>query len=75
MWMRWARAVSLIRAAERPMIFVGSGAADAANEVRELAERLDAPVVCFRGGQGVSDARHELSHPLPGASCGTRRIL
>jgi len=61
-----ARAVSLIRAAERPMIFVGSGAADAANEVRELAERLDAPVVCFRGGQGVLDARHELSHSLPG---------
>ena len=60
-----ARAVSLLRSAERPMIFVGSGAADASDQVREFAERLDAPVVCFRGGQGVLDARHDLAQSLP----------
>ena len=49
----------------RPLIIVGGGALDASSEVRQLAEMLEAPVVAYRMGQGVLDARHELSLPFP----------
>ena len=48
-----------------PLIVVGSGALDASEEVRAVAEMLQAPVVAFRNGRGVLDNRHELSHHLP----------
>ncbi|MCH1492374.1 MAG: hypothetical protein L7T24_07430, partial [Luminiphilus sp.] len=48
-----AAAAVLIRGARKPMIYVGSGAIDAAAEVRILAEKIQAPVVSFRGGRGI----------------------
>ena len=47
------RCVKLIENSRQPMIFVGSGAQDAAAAVGRLAEMLRAPVVGFRGGRGV----------------------
>jgi acetolactate synthase I/II/III large subunit len=61
-----ARAADLLAKAECPVIFVGGGALDAADEVRALAERLGAPVVSYRRGRGVLDDRHPLSQLLPG---------
>ncbi|MGH6925635.1 MAG: thiamine pyrophosphate-dependent enzyme [Propylenella sp.] len=61
------RAVSLINAARRPMIFVGSGAIHAREAVLELAEMLDAPVVAFRSGRGIVSNDHELGLILPAA--------
>jgi acetolactate synthase-1/2/3 large subunit len=61
-----ARAADLLAKAACPMIFVGGGALDAADEVRALAERLTAPVIAYRRGRGVLDDRHPLSHTLPG---------
>src|SRR5262249_56420936 len=55
-----ARAADLLAKAQCPVIFVGGGALDAAAEVRELAERLGAPVVAYRRGKGVLDDRHPL---------------
>jgi acetolactate synthase-1/2/3 large subunit len=55
------RAAALLRDARRPMIMVGSGAQDAAAEVRALAEALGAPVAAFRGGRGVLAEDHSLS--------------
>jgi acetolactate synthase-1/2/3 large subunit len=50
----------LAQASAAPMIMVGSGALAAGDEILELAQRLEAPVVSFRSGRGiVSDA-----HPL-----------
>ena len=43
------------------MIFAGGGAQGASAEVRELAERLGAPVAAGWMGQGVMDGRSELS--------------
>ena len=43
------------------MIFAGGGAHEASAEVRELAERLGAPVVAGWMGLGVMDGRSELS--------------
>ena len=45
--------VKLIQEASCPMIFTGSGAQHAAGSIAALAERLQAPVVGFRGGRGV----------------------
>jgi acetolactate synthase-1/2/3 large subunit len=53
-------------AAKNPMIVVGGGAQGASAEVTQLAEMLQAPVLCgFRRGQGVLDARNPLSVTLP----------
>jgi len=54
------RAVSAIRSAERPLIFVGGGAQDASAEVQELAELLQAPVTTRRMGHGVVPTGHPL---------------
>lgn len=59
------RAAALMDAAERPMIVVGGGAQEASAEVRALAEALQAPVMSFRMGHGVLDARHPLHISLP----------
>jgi acetolactate synthase-1/2/3 large subunit len=48
-----AQAAKLIAGARNPMIMVGSGAMRASAEVHALAERLQAPVVSFRGGRGI----------------------
>jgi acetolactate synthase I/II/III large subunit len=60
------RAAKLLEKAERPLIFVGGGAHDAAEEVRALAERLGAPVATYRRGKGVMDDRHPLAQVLTG---------
>ena len=60
------RAERLIRAAKRPLIIVGSGAQSAGREVTALAERIEAPVVAWRAGQGVVDGRHRLSLTVGG---------
>jgi thiamine pyrophosphate-dependent acetolactate synthase large subunit-like protein len=55
-----AAAARLVGAA-RPAILVGGGARGAAAEVRALAERLGAPVVCTINGKGVLPEDHPLS--------------
>jgi len=52
-------AAALLGAAERPMIFVGSGALGAAEEVATLARLIEAPVVANRGGRGILDDRDD----------------
>ena len=50
------RAVDLLAAAERPVVYVGGGArrsADGPRVVRALADRLDAPVLATFKGKGV----------------------
>lgn len=57
---RIAAAAKLIAQSKTPMIFVGSGALEAGDEILELAEMIDAPVVAFRSGRGIVSNRHEL---------------
>ncbi|ABD87252.1 thiamine pyrophosphate-dependent enzyme [Rhodopseudomonas palustris] len=57
---RVAAAAALIAASKTPMIFVGNGAFEAADEILELAEAIDAPVVAFRSGRGIVSNAHEL---------------
>ncbi|HTV46271.1 MAG TPA: thiamine pyrophosphate-dependent enzyme [Stellaceae bacterium] len=55
------QAAALLAAARKPLIFVGSGAADAGAEVLAVAEMLQAPVVSFVGGKGILSDRHYLA--------------
>ncbi|HIU77368.1 MAG TPA: biosynthetic-type acetolactate synthase large subunit [Candidatus Pelethocola excrementipullorum] len=56
------KAAKLINGSKKPYIFVGGGAAisGAADEVRELAHKLNAPVCDSLMGKGVFDGRDEL---------------
>lgn len=60
-------AARLIRDSHAPMIFVGSGAIDAAEDILALAERIDAPVVAFRSGRGIVSNAHELGLTMAAA--------
>src|ERR1700755_1114049 len=60
-------AAALVAASKAPMIFVGSGAIQAADEILELAELIDAPVVAFRSGRGIVSNAHELGLTMAAA--------
>ena len=64
---RVREAATLVTASKRPMIFVGSGAIDAREEILELAEMIDAPVVPFRSGRGIVSNAHELGLTMAAA--------
>ena len=53
--------------AQRPLIYVGSGALDASPEITQLSTLLGAPVGAFRSGRGVLDSRDPLSLVFPAA--------
>ena len=55
------RAVKMLAEAATPMIIVGGGALDAGEEILELAETLQAPVVSFRSGRGIVSDDHDLA--------------
>src|SRR5438045_6312762 len=60
-------AADLIKGSKRPMIFVGSGAIHAREEILELAEMIDPPVVAFRSGRGIVSNAHELGLTMAAA--------
>jgi acetolactate synthase-1/2/3 large subunit len=66
-------AAALLRAAERPVIYVGRGivAAGASEALQLVAEALGAPVVTSVNGRGALSDRH----PLTLSSLGGRRVL
>ncbi len=60
-------AAALIAGSKTPMIFVGSGAIHARDEILELAELIDAPVVAFRSGRGIVSNAHDLGLTMAAA--------
>jgi acetolactate synthase-1/2/3 large subunit len=58
-------AVRALDGAERPLVWVGSGARDAGPEVARLAERLGAPVLTSYGGAGVLPPGHPCLVAMP----------
>lgn len=64
---RVADAARLIVESRRPMIFVGGGAFGAAQEILDLAESIDAPVVGYRSGRGIVSNEHELGLTMAAA--------
>ena len=59
------KAASLLAESEKPLLFVGSGALAAGEEVLAIAERQEAPVVSFTGGKGIVSDRHYLAQSAP----------
>jgi acetolactate synthase-1/2/3 large subunit len=57
------QALSMLKAAERPVLFIGHGVtlAEAAPELTELAERLNIPVISSPNGMGCIPMSHRLS--------------
>ncbi|MBZ9538560.1 5-guanidino-2-oxopentanoate decarboxylase [Modicisalibacter tunisiensis] len=60
-----ARAADWLTGAERPLVLLGGGCADAAEPLRELVERLDAPAMTTINARGVLG----LAHPLDLGAC------
>ncbi len=58
-------AAKLLGGAKRPLIFVGSGAIHAREEIQALAEMLQAPVIPGRNGRGILSNRHYLGMAPP----------
>jgi acetolactate synthase-1/2/3 large subunit len=56
-----SRATGLLKAARRPVIFLGGGANRAAAEARRLVEALDAPTACTINAKGILPKGHPLS--------------
>ncbi len=54
-------AANHLAGARRPLIVAGGGAADAAAEVRAIAEHLDAPVFMTINGKGILPPGHKLA--------------
>ncbi|MDE0366709.1 MAG: thiamine pyrophosphate-binding protein [Gammaproteobacteria bacterium] len=59
-----AAAARMMAKSRAPMIVAGGGAIGAREELNELAERLQAPVVTFRNGRGIVSDRSYLSQNL-----------
>ncbi|MFK8050556.1 MAG: thiamine pyrophosphate-dependent enzyme [Halioglobus sp.] len=60
-----ADAAEILSKAKNPLIYVGSGALNASDEIVKLAESLQAPVVAFRSGKGICSSEHPLSANYP----------
>jgi thiamine pyrophosphate-dependent acetolactate synthase large subunit-like protein/nitrite reductase/ring-hydroxylating ferredoxin subunit len=63
-----SRAAALIRDARRPVLIVGHGARAARTQVRELAERLHAPVLTTFKAKGLIPDTHPLGAGVLGRS-------
>ncbi|SFG90592.1 acetolactate synthase-1/2/3 large subunit [Halopelagius inordinatus] len=69
-------AAERLAASERPIIVAGGGirSAEASEELRAVAERLDAPVVTTYKGKGVLPGAHELCIGALGGSASTELL-
>ncbi|MGH3767059.1 MAG: thiamine pyrophosphate-binding protein [Pseudonocardiaceae bacterium] len=63
-----SKAATLVRDARRPVIIVGHGARQARQEVRQLAERLNAPVLTTFKAKGLVPDTHPLGAGVLGRS-------
>ncbi|MGV9773851.1 glyoxylate carboligase [Streptosporangium sp. NPDC003464] len=71
---RVEKALDLLLAADRPLILAGGGVviAEAADELRELAEYLNVPVQVTLMGKGAIDENHELFSGITGVQTSQR---
>ncbi len=60
------QAAKLLAGAKKPAIFVGGGIFGAEQELLQLAETLQAPVIMSSGGRGAVSDRHYLGHSMLG---------
>jgi len=68
-------AAKLLDAAKMPVILVGGGAKRAADEIRALAEKLDAPVAMTTNGRGILPPAHPLGVSVSASFSATRQLI
>nr|WP_325251298.1 5-guanidino-2-oxopentanoate decarboxylase [Amylibacter sp.] len=68
-------AQQLLAGAKCPVILTGGGAVRAAKAIRNLAERLDAPVVMTTNARGILPADHPLAVSLTPSMPETRQLI
>jgi acetolactate synthase-1/2/3 large subunit len=68
------QAAQLLRDSGRAVFFVGQGANDANRSLRELAERLGAPVVATRSARGIVPEDHPLAMTFDFSEAGVRGL-
>jgi len=56
-----SRAAELLMTAEAPLLYIGSGAIGSGNELRAIADQLQATVVTTNGGKGIVPDDHPLN--------------
>ena len=61
------KAIEMISAAKKPLVFVAGGAMHASTEVTAFVEHIQAPVFAYRTGKGIVASSHYLSYPVPAA--------
>ncbi len=64
-----------LNAAKSPLLLVGGGAQDSGSLVRDLAERLDAPVVMTVNGRGLLPVGHPLAVPCSPSLAPTMNLI
>jgi acetolactate synthase-1/2/3 large subunit len=69
------QAAALLDTAKTPAILVGGGAIGAAEEIRALAEKLDAPVAMTTNGRGILPHGHPLAVNLSASMRATRSLI
>ncbi|HWT99472.1 MAG TPA: thiamine pyrophosphate-dependent enzyme, partial [Terriglobales bacterium] len=69
------QAADLLAASKNPVLVLGGGAADAAEELRVLAEKLDAPVIHTINAKGILPPGHPLRAGENMALTPIRRLL
>lgn len=62
------RAAQILSTAKRPMIVVGGGAQEAGPAIRQLAERIQAPIVSRNMGRGVVPSDDDYALPAAAAN-------
>ncbi len=70
-----AAAAQKLQAAQAPVILAGGGARGAAAELRQLAERIGAPVVMTVNARGVLPPGHSLGVPMSPSLAAVRALI
>lgn len=70
-----AQAAQLLHGARRPLLLVGGGAVLAAAEIRQLAERLQAPTLMTINARGVLPPEHSLGLSCSASSQAARQLM
>lgn len=57
----YRQVAELLKESKKPLIFIGGGAQDAGDEVKAIAEKMNAPVIYSLMGKGILSDRHPLN--------------
>ena len=69
------RAAQLLNSSQKPLILAGGGARNAATAIRQLAEKIDAPVAMTINARRILPKDHPLALPVSASLQAMRRLI